>query len=158
LDLAGESRLRADANPVGHGRLIVDSDVGRLVRGKDIGLSLLNASLRYGFSIDVKRRLAPLPTPPPSYANSSVTVAGPAGSACGAAIVYRDKAVQRDAAVHARAAHWRRYDLDRLPDDPQFWARAAEILRQLPEARVGVGPKPITAAEAAEQAEQKATR
>jgi hypothetical protein len=48
--------------------------------------------------------------------------------------------------------------LDRLPDDPQFWARAAEILRQLPEARVGVGPKPITAAEAAEQAEQKATR
>ncbi len=63
---------------------------------------------------------------------------------------------QRDAAVHARAAHWRWYDLDRLPDDPKLWARAAKILRQLPEARVGVGPKPITAAEAAEQALKKA--
>ena len=44
------------------------------------------------------------------------------------------EAGQRDAAVYARAAHWRRYDLDRLPhDDPQLWARAAEILRDAPE-------------------------
>jgi hypothetical protein len=70
------------------------------------------------------------------------------------------EAGQRDAAVHVRAAHWRRYDLDRLPqDDPQLWARAAEILRDAPEgAMVGVGPQPITAAAAAEQAERKATR
>jgi hypothetical protein len=54
------------------------------------------------------------------------------------------------------AAHWRRYDLDRLPDDPQLWARAAEILRQLPEARVGVGPQPITAAAAADECERRA--
>ena len=66
---------------------------------------------------------------------------------------------QRDAAVLARAAHWRRYDLDRLPkDDPKLWARAAEILRQLPEAHVGVGPKPITAATAAEEAANQAAR
>ena len=65
---------------------------------------------------------------------------------------------QHDAAVLARAAHWRRYDLDRLPyDDPKLWARAAEILRELPEAQVGVGPRPITAGEAANQAESKAT-
>jgi hypothetical protein len=50
------------------------------------------------------------------------------------------EAEKRDAAVHAQAAHWRRYDLERFPDDPQLWARAAEVLRQLPESRVGVGP------------------
>jgi hypothetical protein len=67
--------------------------------------------------------------------------------------------VQRDAAVLTRAAHWRRYDLDRLPEDPQLWARAAEILREVPPgALVGVGPQPITAAAAAEQADKKATR
>ena len=65
---------------------------------------------------------------------------------------------QRDAAVLARAAHWRRYDLDRLPKiDPRLWARAAEILGQLPEASVGVGQQPFSAAVAAEQAKQKAT-
>jgi hypothetical protein len=48
--------------------------------------------------------------------------------------------------------------LDRLPDDPQLWARAAEILREAPEnAMVGVGPQRMTASVAAEQAEQKAT-
>jgi hypothetical protein len=56
---------------------------------------------------------------------------------------------ERDAAVLARAAHWRRYDLDRLPNDPKLRARAAEILMELPDAKVGVGPKPSTAAEAA---------
>jgi hypothetical protein len=67
------------------------------------------------------------------------------------------EAGQRDAAVHARAAHWRRYDLYRLPnDDPQLWARAAEILRQLPEAPVGVGPQPITAAAAADECDRRA--
>jgi hypothetical protein len=70
------------------------------------------------------------------------------------------EAAQRYAAVLARAAHWRRYDLDRLPhDDPQLWARAAKILRDAPQgAMVGVGPQPITATAAAAQAEQKATR
>jgi hypothetical protein len=63
---------------------------------------------------------------------------------------------QRDAAIHARAAHRRRYDFDRLPDDPQLWTRAAKTLRQLPEARVGVGPQPITAAAAADQADRRA--
>ena len=58
---------------------------------------------------------------------------------------------RRDPAVLARAAHWRRYDLDRLPNDPQLRKRAAEILLQLPASQVGVGPKPITAAEAAKQ-------
>jgi len=63
----------------------------------------------------------------------------------------------RHAAVLARAAHWRRYDLDRLPkDDPVLWVRAAEILRALPGARVGVRPKPTTAAEEAELAERRA--
>jgi hypothetical protein len=43
--------------------------------------------------------------------------------------------------------------LDRLPGDPQLWTRAAEILRRAPEAAmVGVGPQPITAAAAADQA------
>jgi hypothetical protein len=64
---------------------------------------------------------------------------------------------QRDATVHARAAHWRRYDLDRLPDDPQLWARAAEILRDAPQgAMVGVGPQPITATQAAARADHRA--
>lgn len=36
---------------------------------------------------------------------------------------------QHDSAVLARAAFWRRYDVDRLPkDDPKLWARVAEIL------------------------------
>jgi hypothetical protein len=49
--------------------------------------------------------------------------------------------------------------LDRLPDDPKLWARAASILQVVPKgAMVGVGPQPITAAAAAEQAEKKATR
>jgi WD40 repeat protein len=56
-----------------------------------------------------------------------------------------------DAAVLARAAHWRRYDLDRLPNDPTLRKRAAEILLELPNSQVGVGPHPITAAQAAEQ-------
>ena len=60
-----------------------------------------------------------------------------------------------DAAVLARAAHWRKYDLDRLPDDAKLWARAADILRQLPEAQVGVGPQAVTAAEAAAQADRR---
>ena len=70
------------------------------------------------------------------------------------------KEVPRDAAVLAQSAHWRRYDLDRLPkDDAKLWARAAEILRDAPEgAMVGVGPQPITVAAAAEQAEMKAAR
>ena len=54
-----------------------------------------------------------------------------------------------DPAMLARAAHWRRYDLDRLPNDPHLRTRAAEILLQLPNSQVGVGP--ITAAEAAKQ-------
>jgi hypothetical protein len=68
------------------------------------------------------------------------------------------EAGQRDAAVLAWAAHWRRYDLDRFPnDDPQFWARAAEILREAPEgAMVGVGPQPITASAAADECERGA--
>ena len=56
-----------------------------------------------------------------------------------------------DPAVLARAAHWRRYDLDRLPNDPHLRTRAAEILLQLPDSQVGVGPHPLTAAEAAKQ-------
>lgn len=60
------------------------------------------------------------------------------------------------AAVLARAAHWWRYDLDRLPkDDPVLWARAVQILRELP-GRVGVGPKPTSAAEEAVVAERRA--
>jgi hypothetical protein len=39
-----------------------------------------------------------------------------------------------------------------------LWAWAVEILRQLPEARVGVGLQPVTAKEAAEPAEKKAAR
>lgn len=67
------------------------------------------------------------------------------------------EAGQRDAAVLARAAHWRRYDLDRLPDDPQLWSRAAEILRDAPSgAMVGVGPQPITAASAADECDRRA--
>ncbi len=61
-----------------------------------------------------------------------------------------------DPAILARAAHWRRYDLDRLPPDPNLWDRAAKILRELPDSKVGVGPKPITCAEAAVQAEKRA--
>lgn len=65
---------------------------------------------------------------------------------------------QRDRAVLARAAHWRRCDLARLPDDVKLRARAAEFLRQLPEAQAGVGPKPITAKEAVIEADKKAVR
>lgn len=46
--------------------------------------------------------------------------------------------------------------LDRWPDDPKPWTRAAEILRELSDAQVGVGPQPFTAAQAAEQAEREA--
>ncbi|MEO8498203.1 MAG: hypothetical protein ABI614_24320, partial [Planctomycetota bacterium] len=59
------------------------------------------------------------------------------------------EAGQRDAAVLARDAHWRRYDLDRLSADPKLWARAADILLELSAAKVGVGPKPTTCGEEA---------
>ena len=67
----------------------------------------------------------------------------------------KKKEGERDNAVLARAAHWRQYDLDRLPDDTKLWVRAAEILRELPEAQVGVGPKPITAAAADRRAKEQ---
>ena len=57
-----------------------------------------------------------------------------------------------DSTVPARAAFLRCYDLDRLPNEAKLSVRAAEILRQLPNANVGVAPKPITAAEAADRA------
>src|SRR5688500_13285563 len=60
VDLAGKSRLRADADPLGDRRLIVDADVSRLVRREDIGLRLLHAPLRDGFSIHGEGRLATL--------------------------------------------------------------------------------------------------
>ncbi|MEO8498503.1 MAG: hypothetical protein ABI614_25855 [Planctomycetota bacterium] len=57
----------------------------------------------------------------------------------------------------ARAAYSRRYNLDRLPkDDPKLLARATEILRELPDAQVRVGPKPTTAAEEATQVQRRA--
>jgi hypothetical protein len=61
------------------------------------------------------------------------------------------KTVQRDAVVLAQAAHWRRYDLDRLLDNPQLWARAAKLLMDpaLRDAKVGVGPKPTICLEEA---------
>jgi hypothetical protein len=47
--------------------------------------------------------------------------------------------------------------LDRLPKDhAKLWSRAAEISRELSGAQSGVGPKPITAAEAATQADRRA--
>lgn len=47
--------------------------------------------------------------------------------------------------------------MDRLPkNDVKLWSRAAEILRELPEAQVGVGTSPITAAQAATQADRHA--
>lgn len=61
-----------------------------------------------------------------------------------------------DFAVVSRAALWRRYDLDRLPEDADLWDRAAEILRELPDSQVGIGPKAIKASEAADQAERRA--
>src|SRR5687767_3038243 len=45
VDLASEARLGADADAESDRRLIVDADVGRLVRREDIGLSLLDARL-----------------------------------------------------------------------------------------------------------------
>jgi hypothetical protein len=45
IDLAGKSRLRADGNALGNRRLVVDADVGRLIRREDIRLSLINQSL-----------------------------------------------------------------------------------------------------------------
>ena len=60
-----------------------------------------------------------------------------------------------DSTVPARAAFLRRYDLDRLPNDAKLWLRAAEILRELPNALVGVAPQPITAAEAADRAAKR---
>lgn len=62
----------------------------------------------------------------------------------------------RDKAVLARAAHWRRYDLDRLPDDAKLWTRAAEILMELLDAKVGVGPQPTTCRVEALKAARKA--
>jgi WD40 repeat protein len=57
----------------------------------------------------------------------------------------------RDRGVFLRAAHWRRYDLDRLPNDPALRKRAAAILRELPDAQVGVGPKPTLAKDEADK-------
>lgn len=56
----------------------------------------------------------------------------------------------------ARAAHFRRYDLDRLPEDADVWDRAAKILRQFPDAQVGIGPRAVWSSEAADQAERRA--
>src|SRR5439155_19597986 len=63
VDRAGESSLRADADTLGDRGLIVDADVGRLVRRKDIGLRLFDTPLRDGVSIHVEGRLASLADP-----------------------------------------------------------------------------------------------
>ena len=50
----------ADADALGDRRLIVDADVGGLVRREDVGLRLLDAPLGDGFAVHVERRLAAL--------------------------------------------------------------------------------------------------
>jgi tetratricopeptide (TPR) repeat protein len=66
------------------------------------------------------------------------------------------KEADREASVPVRVAFLRRYDLDHLSADAALWARAAEILRQTPDAKVGIGPRATTAREAALQAARKA--
>jgi predicted oxidoreductase (fatty acid repression mutant protein) len=66
-------------------------------------------------------------------------------------------AAERNATIPARAAFLRRYDLDRLPDDPVLWTRAAKALNDAPTgAMVGIGHKAIHPATAAQQAAEKA--
>ena len=60
VDRAGEASVRADADALGDRCLIVDADVGRLVRREDIGLSLLDPPLGDGLSVHVEGRLATL--------------------------------------------------------------------------------------------------
>jgi WD40 repeat protein/serine/threonine protein kinase len=59
--------------------------------------------------------------------------------------------LQRDNGAFARSAHLRRYDLDRLPDDAVLRKRAARVLLELPQSRVGVGVRTTTALEAADR-------
>ena len=67
------------------------------------------------------------------------------------------KAAEQDATIPARAAHLRRYDLDRLPDDPVLWTRAAKALNDAPAgAMVGIGPKAVSAKAAAIPTAEKA--
>ena len=67
------------------------------------------------------------------------------------------KPEKQDTTILARAAFLRRYDLDRMPDDPVLWTRAAKALNDAPAgAMVGIGPKAIAPATAALQAAEKA--
>ena len=58
VDLAGEASLGTDADAERHWRLIVDTDIGRLVGGEDVGLSLLDACLRNCLAVHEECRLA----------------------------------------------------------------------------------------------------
>ena len=50
VDLASELGVRPDANSFGNRCLIVDADVGSLIRREDIGLRLLDTALGDRFS------------------------------------------------------------------------------------------------------------
>ncbi len=56
----------------------------------------------------------------------------------------------RDNPIFARDAHLRRYELDRLPNDPNIMRRAAKILLDLPDAKVGAALRVSTASQEAE--------
>ena len=63
VDLAAKARLRADADALDNRCLIVDADVGGLVRREDIGLGFLDARLGDGFSVHQECRLSALAGP-----------------------------------------------------------------------------------------------
>ena len=64
----------------------------------------------------------------------------------------------RDLSISDRLAFFRRYDLDRLPQDAGLWVRAAQILYKHPAARVGVGPASATALDEALKAARKSVK
>ena len=53
----------ADADALGNRRLVVDADVGSLVRREDVGLGPLDAPFGDGLSVHGERRLAALAEP-----------------------------------------------------------------------------------------------
>ena len=56
FDRTGEAGLFPDADTFGDGGLVVEADIGGLIRREDIGLCLFDAAIRNGLSVDEESR------------------------------------------------------------------------------------------------------
>ena len=106
MNLAGELRLyRAVADALCDGRLVIEPDVGRLIRGEDVGLRAPDSSFGNLVAVDEKRSCATL-APAPAVVGE---VENDGGLACGQGrgTSPRPRSSRRSAARESRCSHRR---------------------------------------------------